>query len=180
MIAPGDSFVVRIRPPRAGTFIYHTHMDETEQLVQGMIGPFLVFEPGQEYDPEHDRVFVIGGQAEGYYPTTINGRREPPPMSFRAGETYRLRFIHITMGQAADIALTMNGAAIRWRAVAKDGADLPEALRLEGDAEFVSNTGQTFDFLWTPAEPGEGALSLIQERFVQPGEDVVRLPLRVR
>jgi FtsP/CotA-like multicopper oxidase with cupredoxin domain len=179
LIAPGESFAVRIRPPRAGTFIYHTHMDETDQLVQGMVGPFLVLEPGEEYDPEHDRVFVIGGQVEGDYPTTINGRREPPMMSFRAGETYRLRFVHITMGQAADIAMTMNGSAVRWRAVAKDGADLPEALRLEDDAVFVSNTGQTFDFMWTPTEAGEGTLSVTHERFFQSGDDVVRLPLRV-
>jgi FtsP/CotA-like multicopper oxidase with cupredoxin domain len=180
LIAPGSSFTVRINPPRAGTFIYHTHMDETDQLVQGMIGPFLVLEPGQEYDPEHDRVFVIGGQVEGDYPVTINGDREPPPMSFRVGEPYRLRFVHITMGQVADIALTRRGAPIRWRADAKDGADLPEALRLEGDAEFVSNTGQTFDFLWTPTEPGDVTLSVTHEYFFKPGEDVVRQTLHVQ
>jgi FtsP/CotA-like multicopper oxidase with cupredoxin domain len=180
LIAPGDSFMVRINPPRAGTFIYHTHMDETDQLVQGMFGPFLVFEPGEEYDPEHDRVFVIGGQVEGDYPTTVNGHREPPPVSFRAGETYRLRFVHITSGEAADIALTMSGSPVRWRAFAKDGADLPEALRLEGDAEFESHTGQTFDFMWTPAGAGDVTLSVTHRLFTQHGEDVVRQTLRVR
>ena len=180
LIAPGDSFTVRIKPPRAGTFIYHTHMDETDQLVQGMIGPFLVLEPGEEYDPEHDRVFVIGGQVEGDYPVTVNGYREPPVMRFRAGETYRLRFVHITMGQAADVALTMSGSPVKWRAVAKDGAELPEVLRREGDAEFMSNTGQTFDFMWTPTEPGDATLSVTHERFLQPGEDVVRQTLRVQ
>lgn len=180
LIAPGDSFAVRINPPRAGTFIYHTHMDETDQLVQGMIGPFLVLEPGEEYDAEHDRVFVIGGQVEGDYPVTINGRRKPPVMSLRTGETYRLRFVHITMGAAADIALTMSGSPVQWRAVAKDGADLPKALRLEGEAELVSNTGQTFDFMWTPTKPGDATLSVTHELFFETGEDVVRQTLRVR
>jgi manganese oxidase len=180
LIAPGDSFAVRITPPRAGTFIYHTHMDETDQLVQGMFGLFLVLEPGAEHDAEHDRVFVIGGQLEGDYPVTINGQREPPVMRFRAGETYRLRFIHITQGVEPDIALTRNGTPVRWRAVAKDGADLPEALQLEVNAEFSTGTGETFDFLWTPVEPGETTLSVRYEGFFVLGEVVLRQALSVR
>jgi hypothetical protein len=155
-------------------------MDETDQLVQGMFGAFLVMEPGERYDPEHDRVFVIGGQVEGDYPVTINGDRQPPPMTFQAGKTYRLRFVQITMGQATDIALTVGGSPVRWRAVAKDGADLPNALRLDSDAAFMSNTGQTFDFIWTPTEPGDVTLSVTHERLFQLGEDVVRQTLHVR
>jgi hypothetical protein len=68
----------------------------------------------------------------------------------------------------------------RWRAVAKDGADLPEALRLENSAEFRTNTGETFDFLWTPAEPGDATLSVRYEGFEVPGEFVLQQALRVR
>ena len=32
MIEPGGSFVVRFTPPRAGTFIYHTHLHDFRQL----------------------------------------------------------------------------------------------------------------------------------------------------
>ena len=32
----GDSFVVRFTPPRAGTFIYHTHADESRQQHAGL------------------------------------------------------------------------------------------------------------------------------------------------
>ena len=35
VIAPGDSFEVRFTPPRAGTFIYHTHVDEERQEPAG-------------------------------------------------------------------------------------------------------------------------------------------------
>jgi len=28
MIAPGDSFQMRITPPRPGSYIYHTHVNE--------------------------------------------------------------------------------------------------------------------------------------------------------
>jgi FtsP/CotA-like multicopper oxidase with cupredoxin domain len=46
-IAPGDSFVVRLNPDRAGTFIYHTHQDEGMQLSSGLYGPFIVLAPGR-------------------------------------------------------------------------------------------------------------------------------------
>ena len=180
LIAPGDSFAVRITPPRAGTFIYHTHMDETDQLAQGMSGPLLVLEPGDEYDREHDRVFLVAGQPDGDYPITINGQQEPTPATFRVGEEYRLRFIQITRGVPVDIALTRNGSPVRWRAVAKDGADLPEALRLAGDAAIRANTGETFDFLWTPTEPGEVTLSVRYERFFEINEIVLRQTLNLR
>jgi FtsP/CotA-like multicopper oxidase with cupredoxin domain len=172
LIAPGDSFAVRIRPPRAGTFIYHTHMDETDQLAQGMAGPFLVLEPGERFDADKDRVVLIGGQQEGGYPVTINGLTEPPPESFRVGATYNLRFIHITRGVPIDVSLVRDGVPVRWRARAKDGADLPPALQRESDAWIHTNTGETFDFAWTPDERGEATLFV---RFqTTEGEEVVR------
>jgi FtsP/CotA-like multicopper oxidase with cupredoxin domain len=180
LVAPGDSFAVRITPPRAGTFIYHTHMDETDQLAQGMVGPFLVLEPGAAYDAERDRIFLIAGQTDGDYPVTINGQLRPPAATFRVGEEYRLRFIQITRGGPVDIALAQNGSPVRWRAVAKDGADLPEALRLEGDASFRANTGETFDFVWTPTESGEATLSVRYQPFSDAGEVVLEQRMDLR
>lgn len=180
LIAPGDSFAVRITPPRTGTFIYHTHMDETDQLVQGMAGPFLVLEPGQRFDPDVDRVFLIGGQQDGDYPVTINGHQDPPATTFRAGTEHRLRFIHITQGVPVEVALTRDGAPVRWRAVAKDGADLPAALRVETDAEIRTNTGETYDFNWTPEDIGDFTLVVRYERFFVDAEVVLRQSIRVR
>jgi hypothetical protein len=93
---------------------------------------------------------------------------------------YRLRFIHITRGGTVDIALTQNGSPVRWRAVAKDGAELPEALRLEGGAEIRNNAGEAFDFLWTPTESGEAILSVRYARFVEVDEVVLQQKLYVR
>lgn len=180
LIAPGDSFAVRITPPRAGTFIYHTHMDETDQLVQGMVGPFIVLEPGQRFDPELDRIFLIMGQQEGDYPVSINGNQDPPAATFRAGLSYRLRFIQITQGLPTDVALTKEGSPLRWRAEAKDGADLPAALRLETDAEIRMNTGETFDFTWKPEEHGEATLVVRYSRFFEDAEVILRQTFQVR
>jgi FtsP/CotA-like multicopper oxidase with cupredoxin domain len=180
LVGAGDSFSVRIRPPRAGTFIYHTHMDETDQLAQGMAGPFLVLEPGQVFDPERDRVFLIGGEQDGEYPVSINGLPSPPPALFEAGTEYRLRFVHITRGGDIDLALVRGDEPLRWRALAKDGADLPPALRVESAAQLHSNAGETFDFLWTPEEPGDATLVLRYARFLEDEQVVLRQMLRVR
>src|SRR5262245_61665714 len=41
MIAPGASFVVRLAPPRTGTFIYHTHIHDYRQLSSGIYGALI-------------------------------------------------------------------------------------------------------------------------------------------
>jgi FtsP/CotA-like multicopper oxidase with cupredoxin domain len=165
LIAPGDSFAVRITPPRAGTFIYHTHMDETDQLAQGMIGPFIVLEPGETFDGQRDRIFLIGGQQEGDYPVNINGRVDPSPALFRVATEYRLRFVHITRGLTLDLELAQDSVPVRWKAVAKDGADLPPPLQIEVPARLQTNTGETYDFLWMPTQPGDAKLTIRYDRF---------------
>lgn len=52
VIAPGEEFVARFAPPRAGTFIYHTHWHDIVQLAGGLAGPLVVLEPGEEFDAE--------------------------------------------------------------------------------------------------------------------------------
>ena len=60
LINPGESFVVKFTPPRAGTFMYHTHMHDDHQLSTGMYGAMLVMDPAETYDPETDHALVIG------------------------------------------------------------------------------------------------------------------------
>jgi len=62
---PGSSFVAHITPPRAGTFIYHTHWHDETQIRNGLYGPLIVLEPGQKLDPDQDRTFVF---SVGIYP----------------------------------------------------------------------------------------------------------------
>ena len=38
LIAPSDSFEVRFTPPRLGTFIYHSHVNEKRQHRAGLVG----------------------------------------------------------------------------------------------------------------------------------------------
>jgi FtsP/CotA-like multicopper oxidase with cupredoxin domain len=106
LLAPGDSFTVTLTPPRAGTFIYHTHMDEERQLATGLYGPLLVVEPGARRDPATDLVFMIGEASTGDSARlALNGRHEPPPLALRAGVTHRLRLVNIHQAGAATVTL---------------------------------------------------------------------------
>jgi FtsP/CotA-like multicopper oxidase with cupredoxin domain len=182
LVAPGSSFHARMTPPRAGTFIYHTHMDETEQLVSGLYGPLIVLEPGQSFDPDRDRVFVVGGAVvDGeYHSATLNGQHDLKPQMIRAGIAYRMRFINITPDATVGIQLFQDGALQRWNAFANDGADLPMALRTDVPAVLRFGPGQTYDFLWTPRSQGEATLELQWQFPTEPGSLTLRQPLSVR
>jgi FtsP/CotA-like multicopper oxidase with cupredoxin domain len=182
LVAPGDSFMVRITPPRAGTFMYHTHMDETEQLIGGMYGPLLVLEPGESFDPDTDRVFVIGGAVHDgeYSHATINGRLQPAVQTFRAGVAYRLRFINISSDATVELALVEDGAPLRWIGLARDGAELPAPLQADRVARLRFGPGQTYDFHWTPAHAGTATLVLDWPFPTEPGNLVLRQELQVR
>ena len=41
-VQPGETFTYRFTPPDAGTFWYHPHLNETEQLEKGLYGALIV------------------------------------------------------------------------------------------------------------------------------------------
>lgn len=154
-IEPGDSFVARLTLPTAGTFIYHTHMNDIEQLSSGLYGALLVLEPGQPYDPATDHVFVAGSDGEEVPPQVlINGDSLPRVLRLAAGRVHRFRFINITLAPRLRVSLWRGADPVAWRPLAKDGAAIPPArngLRPSG-AQLA--TGETADFTWE-AVPGE-------------------------
>lgn len=157
-IEPGSSFVAYMTPPRAGTFIYHTHWHDVKQLTGGMYGALLVLEPGQRFDPQTDKVFVLGrgGLDEMHDPLMLNGSPQPGLMVLLTGQTYRFRFVNITPNDAAMTAsLTLDGHPVKWRAIAKDGADLPPQQVTVKDALQNISVGETYDFEFAPKAPGE-------------------------
>jgi manganese oxidase len=189
-VAPGDSLAVRMTPPRAGTFMYHVHSEPGHQLAQGLYGPFLVLEPGQEWDREMDRVFLLGALGGGDdAPPAINGQRDPPPMDVQAGRTYRLRFINISPDENKTIRLLDGDTPVLWTQAAKDGADLPPSRvrTVPANVQFF-DVGNTFDVLWTPEAAGERTLRIITThdpgvapfRRDVPPPDTTDIPIRVR
>jgi FtsP/CotA-like multicopper oxidase with cupredoxin domain len=170
-VAPGTSFVARMMPPRAGTFIYHTHWHDEKQLLNGVYGPLIVLEPGQKYDPEHDRTFVfsMGKYAPFGFLLLINGHPEPDPIKLNSGIKYRLRFINIT-DNASDlrVRLTSKDAPVQWKVIAKDGADLPPAQLKPSRAEMGITVGETYDVEYQAETAGLADLEIWEPSFPTP------------
>ena len=110
-VAPGETFTYRFRLPDAGTFWYHSHMNETVQLERGVYGALVV---RGENEPELDgeRVLVLDDVAldrrgeirppgwwiehhDGRQGATrlVNGRQEPE-LAMAAGQIERWRIVN--------------------------------------------------------------------------------------
>ncbi|HEX7024816.1 MAG TPA: multicopper oxidase domain-containing protein [Gemmatimonadales bacterium] len=166
-IMPGDSFTARLTLPRAGTFIYHTHLNDIEQVTGGAAGALLVMEPGHAFDPSRDHVYVtlwngrpaIRGVIAG---VLVNGdSSESRPLELAAGVPHRFRLINIGAAGQVRYALRRDTSLVAWRWLAKDGADLPPALQLLQPATQAISVGETYDFEFTPAAPGVYQLTAV-------------------
>ncbi len=156
LLAPGDSFTVAFTPPRAGTYMYHTHMDEGTQLMSGMYGAMLVLEPGRKHDPKTDLLFIVGGAVvNDTAGPALNGRRTAPPLDLSVDKTYRLRFVNLDFVEIAGVRLTADTTLVSWRAIAKDGADLPPSQAVEQQASFLFGVGEAYDFELRPRARGD-------------------------
>jgi FtsP/CotA-like multicopper oxidase with cupredoxin domain len=164
VIMPADSFVVRMTPPRAGTFIFHAHVDDMRQIALGLYGALIVMPPGERRDPATDHLFIVSQLGRGQAAFTgLNGAKAPPPLTVAAGERQRLRFINISVADDADFTLGPAGSSdssmVEWRALAKDGADLPPERSVTGPAHLFITPGETYDFEVT-LPPGDYRLRM--------------------
>jgi FtsP/CotA-like multicopper oxidase with cupredoxin domain len=154
-IQPGDSFVAHLILPRAGTFIYHTHMNDLEQLTSGLFGAILVLEPGKPFDPATDHVYLVGWDGPADPPDiVINGDSTAKLLSMRAGMDQRFRFVNIGPAAGVYFAIYRDTSLVYWQALAKDGADLPPSQAITRPARQFVQVGETYDFIFR-AEPGE-------------------------
>ena len=158
MVAPRDSFVARFTPPRSGTFIYHTHVDEPRQQPAGLSGALLVVDEDKPYDPSTDTPVLITtprSAETARRAVLLNGRLEVPPVELRAGVPHRFRLINITVGRPGiRVEVRRDTSLVQWRALAKDGADLPHAAQVMAPARRPITIGETYDFELTPREAG--------------------------
>ncbi len=162
-IAPGQSFEARFTPPRSGTFIYHTHVDEMRQQQAGLNGALLVVDDPAAYDPSHDIVLLVSVprkevDTDKVY---INGSTTPPALNMKTGERYRLRFINIHVFRPSMRMRLLSGETlVTWRGLAKDGMDLPADQSVSGPAEIQMGNGETYDFEFSPTAPGDIRLDI--------------------
>lgn len=169
-VAPGATFTARLTTPRAGTFMYHTHLRDVEQLSSGLYGPLVVLEPGERFDPSRDHVTILGWDAaDSTVQLLINGDSLiGPPIAMRVGETHRFRFINIGPAASIPFSIRQDSTLQNWVPVAKDGATLPPALQVAQPARLSIDVGETYDFLFTPAAPGTFALVSVSDPTGRP------------
>ena len=170
-IMPGEEFEYRFLVPDAGTFWYHSHENETEQMERGMYGALIV---ADDTDPilDEDRTFMIDDMKltksndfkkgnfikrwverhDGREGETvlINGR-ENPVIEMHGGQVERWRFINSS--SARYFRLSLGG--IPFRIMATDGG-LLETLREVTEVLIVP--GERVDILGGPFSEGQRVL----------------------
>ena len=177
LVAPGSTFVVRFTPPRAGTFMYHTHLHDDRQLQSGLYGALIVLDDGESYDETVDHVFVMarGGPGEDA-PAVLNGDRQPDSV-WKAGTRHRVRLINITPSDIFTVSLQTSDGPVTWKPLRKDGAPVPASRCQPGPARLTIGVGETYDFeydvpagrriLWMEVRSPNG-------RWMNQGQIVVR------
>ena len=169
-IAPGDTFVAAFTPPRAGTFPYHSHLNERHQIQSGMYGAIIVTDKPR--DLAHDHLVLVGGGGPAVYNkiespyALVNGRTSPRPLRLTAGEAHRIRIVTLHPDWRISFTLRNDSTIGRWRAIAKDGYDLPKAQATDRTANVQMGPGETADFEVRPAKPGEWQLEI---KTAEPG-----------
>ncbi|GAB4039390.1 multicopper oxidase family protein [Spirosoma gilvum] len=137
-IQPNESFEYRFVVPDAGTFWYHSHVNETVQMERGMYGALIVED---DTDPvvDADRVFMLDDMKltagnefsnPGWFVPRIierhDGRegdtllingQENPTLQIHAGQTERWRFVNAA--SARYIRLHLGGR--QFRIIGTDG-----------------------------------------------------------
>ncbi len=159
-IPPGGTLSVWFTPPRAGTFIYHTHAHGPHQLSSGMYSALLVVPDRKAFNEESEKVVLLGGAGPasadfGLAPLEVNRSTNPLPMTLKVGAKYRFRLIDISPNDIAIVSLRGEAGPVQWRAVAKDGADLPPVQATSRAASQQIAVGETYDFEYAPTAPTE-------------------------
>jgi FtsP/CotA-like multicopper oxidase with cupredoxin domain len=178
-IPVGGSFEARFTPPRSGTFIYHTHIDEVRQQQAGLSGALIVLDDPATYDPARDILILVTTPRHNAAADSvlINGSATPSMKEMRVGERYRLRFINVhTFRPSMRMRLLRGTTLLEWRHVAKDGMDLPPDQIVTGASEIQMGNGETYDYEFTPSAAGDIRVDVTN----QAGVLLASLPIRVR
>lgn len=186
-IAPGDSFEARFTPPRAGTFMYHAHLDELREELAGLEGALIVRDPGVAPSTDDHVFFVKGLRNDVVHPLEVNGDANPDTVVLHVGRPARLRFLNLsTVNPVPFVCLTArldsalagvkDTMVVRWRPVAKDGFDVPAPAQASHLACQLVSMGETYDFEYIPQQAGRLRLEV---RTAPSGQPLVVVPIRI-
>jgi FtsP/CotA-like multicopper oxidase with cupredoxin domain len=165
LVEPGEAFEYRFTPPEAGTYWYHSHANETQQMERGLYGAFIV---RGEAEPELDaeRVLVLddltlnkagqiarfggfeqrhdGRQGDA---VLINGRTDTE-FEMAGGQVERWRFVNAA--SARYVRLSIGGS--EFQILGTDGGLLPLPRPV---TELLLTPGERADLAVGPFAEGE-------------------------
>jgi len=104
----------------------------------------------------------------------VNGRNRPAPLSMTVGVQQRIRLVSIHADEVLGFRFGTETEVARWNPLARDGADLPPALRAAKPATLSMGPGETADFTYVPTKPGR----MMLEVWIEGGQRLI-LPVRV-
>jgi FtsP/CotA-like multicopper oxidase with cupredoxin domain len=164
-VEPGGTFDYRFVVPDAGTFWYHSHVNETEQLERGLYGGLIVhgpdeptldaervlllddlkLDPNGELAPFGDEHELHAGR-EGDV-RLVNGRQEPQ-LEIAAGQIERWRIVNAA--NTRFVRLSIGGRP--FSILGTDGGLLPSPLQT---TEVLITPGERVDLAVGPFTEGE-------------------------
>ncbi|MBV9971788.1 MAG: multicopper oxidase domain-containing protein [Candidatus Eremiobacteraeota bacterium] len=146
------AFTYRFTAVRPGTYIYHTHFNDLDQLDRGLYGAVII-DDRKPIKVDHDYLEVISSwrirsDAENFF--SLNGKAYPETKSLevKSGQTIRLRFINISGTEFH----TMHLHGHRMRIIARDGNPV---VTPDVENTVMIGPGQTIDtIVKADANPG--------------------------
>jgi FtsP/CotA-like multicopper oxidase with cupredoxin domain len=115
-VQPGETFTYRFTPPDAGTFWYHPHANETEQLEKGLYGALIVHGEGEPV-LDAERVLVLDDlklDREGRIAPFLSARKVA---GFKERHDGREGDVRLVNGKAEPELAIAAGQVERWRIV---------------------------------------------------------------
>ena len=164
-VEPGESFEYKFVVPDAGTFWYHSHVNETEQLERGLYGALVVRGP-DEPEADGERVLMLDdlkldehgqiapfGDAHEHHAgreggvRLVNGSREPE-FEIAAGQTERWRIVNAANTRFVRLSIGDRPFSI----IGSDGGLLQAPLEAR---EALVTPGERVDLAVGPFAEGE-------------------------
>jgi zinc transporter ZupT len=156
-VQPGQSFIYQFVVQQPGTYIYHTHVDDLNQLDRGLYGAVIVEPRAPATGPKPDRDYLmlisswkVFSSTENYF--SINGKSYPlgKPFLVKRGQRIRVREIDISGTEFH----TMHLHGHHFQIVAFDGQPVAAGARQMMDTVTLG-PGETRDIEFlADAQPG--------------------------
>jgi FtsP/CotA-like multicopper oxidase with cupredoxin domain len=145
-IVPGETYTYEFTATNAGSLMYHSHHNATDQVGHGLLGAFIVEPKPNPVKVDRDYVWISNDSVGGF---TINGHGFPAtvPVLAAVGETVRIRFMNEGIMMHP---WHLHGNIMK--VIERDGRPLGSAA-FECDTLGV-NPGERYDVLITPEHVG--------------------------